>query len=54
MPPYKKMLLSPECHEWKQNGLAFANRADIYSLPDKTADFIEDFFETAGKKRVSG
>ncbi|HLB41513.1 MAG TPA: glycosyltransferase family 4 protein [Gammaproteobacteria bacterium] len=26
---------------WKQNGLAFANNADIYDLPEKAADFIE-------------
>lgn len=46
----QKMLLSPEVHEWKQNGLAFAKHADIYGLPDKTADLIEK----VGRQRVSG
>lgn len=50
----QEMLLSPESHEWKQNGLAFANTADIYGLTDKTADFIEDYFARAGQQRVSG
>lgn len=45
----QKMLLSPERHEWKQNGLAFSQSADIYSLTDKTADFIEKL----GQRRVS-
>ncbi len=45
----QKMLSSSEHEHWQQNGLAFAKRSDIYSLPEKTADFIEQ----VGKKRVS-
>lgn len=37
----EKMLLSPEREQWHQNALAFANKKDIYSLPEKAADFIE-------------
>jgi len=37
----QKMVLSPELHEWKQNGLAFANTADIYGLVDRVTRFIE-------------
>jgi UDP-glucose:(heptosyl)LPS alpha-1,3-glucosyltransferase len=43
------MLLSTQRQIWQQNGLAFANKADIYSLPQKAVDFIEKF----GQTRVS-
>jgi UDP-glucose:(heptosyl)LPS alpha-1,3-glucosyltransferase len=43
------MLVSPEAHEWKQNALNFAHSADIYSLPEKTVDYIEQ----VGRERVS-
>lgn len=46
----RKMLLSPQRDEWRRNGLAFAKHADIYSLPEKTVDFIESI----GQKRVPG
>ncbi|WP_148337590.1 glycosyltransferase family 4 protein [Aquicella siphonis] len=46
----RKMLLSPQRNEWQQNGLAFAQCADIYSLPEKAVDLIEKI----GRKRVSG
>jgi UDP-glucose:(heptosyl)LPS alpha-1,3-glucosyltransferase len=45
----QKMILSSERTSWRQNGLSFAKDADIYSMPDKTADFIE----YVGRKRVS-
>jgi len=45
----QKMILSKERTDWQQNGLAFAKRADIYSMPEKTADLIE----YVGRKRVS-
>lgn len=35
------MLVSPERPTWKENALAFAKHADIYSLPEKAADLIE-------------
>ena len=38
----QKMLLSPDITTWRQNGLEFAKRADIYSLPYKAADLIEN------------
>jgi UDP-glucose:(heptosyl)LPS alpha-1,3-glucosyltransferase len=37
----KMLLLEKEREIWRQNGLAFASTADIYSLPDKVADIIE-------------
>jgi UDP-glucose:(heptosyl)LPS alpha-1,3-glucosyltransferase len=43
------MLVSPEAQEWKQNALNFAQSADIYSLPEKTVDYIEQ----VGRERVS-
>lgn len=45
----QKMLLSPTRHEWQQNGLAFADSPEIYSMPEKTVDLIE----YVGRKRVS-
>ncbi len=36
----QKMILSKR-QDWQENGLAFAKRADIYSLPEKTADLID-------------
>jgi UDP-glucose:(heptosyl)LPS alpha-1,3-glucosyltransferase len=44
----EKMLLSP-ADEWREHALTFAKTADIYSLPVKAADFIEQ----CGQKRVS-
>ncbi len=35
------MLLSHERANWGKNALAFAEQADIYSLPEKAVDFIE-------------
>ena len=35
------MLLSPELKHWGANGLQFAKTADIYSMPERAADFIE-------------
>lgn len=43
------MLCSSEWQKWQQNALVFANSADIYSLPDKAADVIEQ----VGKKRAA-
>jgi UDP-glucose:(heptosyl)LPS alpha-1,3-glucosyltransferase len=43
----QKMLLSPERKQWQQHGLAFANYADIYSMPEKAVALIEH----AGCKR---
>jgi UDP-glucose:(heptosyl)LPS alpha-1,3-glucosyltransferase len=45
----QKMLLSPDLALWRQNGLIFAQQADIYSLPTRAADLIERI----GQKRVS-
>ena len=36
----QKMLSSPD-EKWRQNGLTFSQTADIYSMPEKAADFIE-------------
>lgn len=35
------MLQSPDRHIWQQHGLAFAKTGDIYSLPEKAVDVIE-------------
>jgi len=35
------LLLSPLRKTWQQNGLAFAQLSDIYSLPEKASDFLE-------------
>ena len=37
----EKMLSSPERPQWHDHALRFAKEADIYSLPEKAADFIE-------------
>ena len=37
----QSMLLSPIYPTWRSNALAFAQSADIYSLPTKAADLIE-------------
>lgn len=37
----EKMLLSDERFQWQQNGLAFATYADIYQMPKKAVDIIE-------------
>lgn len=34
-------MLSQDRAIWKKNGLAYAQKADIYSLPEKAVDFIE-------------
>jgi UDP-glucose:(heptosyl)LPS alpha-1,3-glucosyltransferase len=43
-----QMLLSPEKHQWHENGLRFGKEADIYSMPIKVADLIEQ----TGKARA--
>jgi len=45
----KKMLLSSDINLWRQNGLIFAKQADIFSMPARAADLIEQI----GQKRVS-
>jgi UDP-glucose:(heptosyl)LPS alpha-1,3-glucosyltransferase len=35
------MLLSPQREQWRQNGLAYAETADIYELPARAVDIIE-------------
>lgn len=42
------MLCSAERIDWRSNALAFTKEADIYSLPEKAADIIEQ----VGKKRA--
>jgi UDP-glucose:(heptosyl)LPS alpha-1,3-glucosyltransferase len=42
----QKMILSEQRKSWQDNGLAFAKRADIYSLPEKTADLIDHVVNT--------
>ena len=37
-----EMLSSLERSSWKSNALSFADRADIYSLPERAVDFIEN------------
>ncbi len=37
-----EMLVSESREAWRQNGIDFAARADIYSMPQKAADFIVD------------
>ncbi len=39
----ESMLLSKERADWKKNALAFAEQADIYSMPEKAVDIIESF-----------
>ena len=46
----QKMLVSPLKHEWKQNGIEFSVKADIYYLQQRMADLIENL----GQQRVSG
>lgn len=36
----EKMLLSPLRETWRRNGILFAGKADIYSLPEKAACYI--------------
>jgi UDP-glucose:(heptosyl)LPS alpha-1,3-glucosyltransferase len=36
-----EMLLSPSLADWRQNALAFAQQADIYSLPQRAVSIIE-------------
>lgn len=43
------MLTSNQHPEWQQNGINFAKNADIYSLPEKVANIIENI----GRNRVS-
>lgn len=45
----EKMLRSSERAEWQKNGLAFANNPEIYSLPERSADIIENI----GRKRAT-
>lgn len=45
----QSMLLSSERVHWRENGLQFAKQADIYSLPDKAADIIEQ----VGRQRAT-
>ena len=35
------MISSPEHHTWRENGIAFAQQADIYRLPEVAANIIE-------------
>lgn len=41
----EKMLFSAKRAQWQQNGLAFAKIADIYALPEKAAERIEQIGE---------
>jgi UDP-glucose:(heptosyl)LPS alpha-1,3-glucosyltransferase len=36
-----EMLTSGESADWRANGLKYAARTDLYSLPQKAADFFE-------------
>lgn len=38
----EEMLLSAERQTWHENGIAFSKQADLYSLPEKAADLIEN------------
>ena len=50
------MIGSKDLERWHNNGLAFAEHADIYSMPQRAADFICRFAsrEIAGKLSVLG
>lgn len=37
------MILSPERKAWNKNGVAFAQHADVYSMPQRASDLIERF-----------
>lgn len=37
----EEMLLSKQRYHWSNNGIIFAKRADIYSLPQRAVDYIE-------------
>ena len=43
----QEMIMSPDQSTWRQNGLSFATKADLYSMPEKAADLIEEM----GRKR---
>ena len=47
----EKMLISPQRTHWGQNGLSFAKSNDIYSLPERAADYIEVI--GCGRERLS-
>lgn len=36
-----EVLTSPRRQEWSENGLHYGSKADLYSMPDKVADLIE-------------
>ncbi len=38
---FQDMLLSPVRDVWRQKGLAFGKKADIYSMPERAVDIIE-------------
>ncbi len=40
------MVSSPNRKNWQQNGRAFAETANIYSMPERAVDFIESFGRT--------
>ncbi len=44
----EEMLVFPKRSEWQENALKFAKQADIYSLPEKAATFIDQL----GQHRV--
>lgn len=45
----QNMILAPERSAWRENGVAFAQHADVYHLPQRASDLIEHF----GKQHVS-
>jgi UDP-glucose:(heptosyl)LPS alpha-1,3-glucosyltransferase len=42
-----EMLLSPMRARWRENGLAFSQKADIYSMPERAVDVIESLYAYA-------
>lgn len=48
-----KMLISPQRQQWSENGLHYADTADLYSMPETAASLIEQFAAEGAGDAVS-
>jgi UDP-glucose:(heptosyl)LPS alpha-1,3-glucosyltransferase len=48
-----EMLISPQRQQWVENGLHYAETADLYSMPETAASLIEQFAREAAGNAVS-
>jgi UDP-glucose:(heptosyl)LPS alpha-1,3-glucosyltransferase len=48
------MLTSTERPKWQENALKFAETADIYSMPQRAADYIEDIAQRHQSLKAPG